>query len=85
MQKKIYKVTCPTKKTYDFLIKKKIFDRKKIFILRDPIIDMKEFCLKKKESYNFVSPIKQKYLVSIGRLTKQKTLNYLLIFLSVIR
>ncbi len=78
--KKIYKVTCPTKKTYDFLVKKKIFDRQKIFILRDPIIDMKEFSLKKREGYNFVSPIKQKYLISIGRLTKQKNFELLINF-----
>ena len=30
--KKIYKVTCPTRKTYDFLVKKKIFDKQKIFV-----------------------------------------------------
>ncbi len=78
--KKIYKVTCPTKKTYDFLIKKKIFDKQKIFILSDPIIDMKEFSLKKRESNNFVSPFKQKYLISIGRLTKQKNFELLINF-----
>ncbi len=77
---KIYKVTCPTKKTYDFLIKKKIFDKQKIFILRDPIIDMKEYSIKKKEANNFVSPIKQKYLISIGRLTKQKNFELLINF-----
>ena len=78
--KKIYKVTCPTRKTYDFLVKKKIFDKQKIFVLRDPIIDMKEFSLKKRESYDFVSPIKQKYLISIGRLTKQKNFKLLINF-----
>tara|TARA_Y100000591_G_scaffold313259_1_gene318517 strand:+ start:499 stop:1638 length:1140 start_codon:yes stop_codon:yes gene_type:complete len=78
--RKIYKVTCPSKKTYDFLVKKKIFDKQKIFILRDPIIDMKEFSLKKREGYNFVSPIKQKYLISIGRLTKQKNFELLINF-----
>ena len=78
--KKIYKVTCPTKKTYDFLVKKKIFDKEKIFVLSDPIIDMKEFSLKKREVNNFVSPIKQKYLISIGRLTKQKNFELLINF-----
>jgi len=78
--KKIYKITCPTEKTYNFLIKKKLFDKRKIFILRDPIIDMKEFSFKKRESYNFVSPIKQKYLISIGRLTKQKNFELLINF-----
>ena len=78
--KKIYKITCPTKKTYDFLVQKKIFDKKKIFVLSDPIIDMKEFSLKKREGNNFVSPIKQKYLISIGRLTKQKNFELLINF-----
>ena len=78
--KKIYKVTCPTRKTYDFLVKKKIFDKQKIFVLRDPVIDMKEFSLKKREGYDFVSPIKQKYLISIGRLTKQKNFKLLINF-----
>jgi len=78
--KKIYKVTCPTKKTYDFLVKKKIFDKQKIFVLSDPIINMKEFSLKKKEIYDFVSQIKQKYLISIGRLTKQKNFELLINF-----
>ncbi len=78
--RKIYKVTCPTKKTYDFLVKKKIFDKQKIFILGDPIINMKEFSLKKREANKFVSPIKQKYLISIGRLTKQKNFELLINF-----
>ena len=78
--KKIYRVTCPTKKTYDFLVKKKIFDKQKIFVLSDPIINMKEFSLKKKEIYDFVSQIKQKYLISIGRLTKQKNFELLINF-----
>ncbi|MDA9702560.1 glycosyltransferase [Candidatus Pelagibacter sp.] len=78
--KKIYKVTCPTKKTYDFLVEKKIFDKEKIFVLSDPIIDMKEFSLKKRQGNNFVPPIKQKYLISIGRLTKQKNFELLINF-----
>ena len=78
--KKIYKVTCPTRKTYDFLVEKKIFDKQKIFVLSDPIINMKEFSLKKKEIYDFVSQIKQKYLISIGRLTKQKNFELLINF-----
>lgn len=77
---KIYRVTCPTKKTYEYLVEKKIFDKQKIYILRDPIINMKEFCLKKREANNFASPIKQKYIISIGRLTKQKNFQLLINF-----
>ena len=41
---------------------------------------MKEFSLQKRECNNFVSPIKQKYLLSIGRLTKQKNFELLINF-----
>ena len=80
MLRKFIKSLALQKKTYDFLIKKGIFDKQKIFILRDPIIDMKEFSLQKRECNNFVSPIKQKYLLSIGRLTKQKNFELLINF-----
>ena len=41
---------------------------------------MKEFLKKKKEVYDFASPIKKKYLISIGRLTKQKNFELLINF-----
>ena len=80
MLRKFIKSRVPQKKTYDFLVKKKIFDREKIFVLSDPIIDMREFSIKKKEGNNFISPIKSKYLISIGRLTKQKNFELLINF-----
>tara|TARA_B110000259_G_C13997263_1_gene394905 strand:+ start:534 stop:1670 length:1137 start_codon:yes stop_codon:yes gene_type:complete len=77
---KIYKVTCPTKGTYDFLIKKKIFKKEKILVLSDPIINMKEFSIKKKE-HLFPTGLKDiEYIVGIGRLTKQKNFKLLVNF-----
>ena len=40
VSKKIYMITCPSDKTRDDLIKKKIFQKEKIKILYDPIIEV---------------------------------------------
>ena len=42
MLKKISIVTCPTELTKDYLISKNIADVDKIFVLKDPIISLKE-------------------------------------------
>ena len=47
--KYIYAVTTPTKLTSDMLIENKIFDKDKIFLLRDPIINCKLINKKKKK------------------------------------
>ena len=44
---KIYKVTCPTLGTYKSLLKKKIFCKEKLCIVRDPVLVLKEFAKKK--------------------------------------
>ena len=59
-------MTTPTIGTYKNLIKKN-FDRTKIKILYDPIITPSEILKKKK----FDTDIKDKYYISIGRLTNQ--------------
>ena len=46
--KKIYRVTCPTILTYEYLKKINIFDQNKLFVLRDPVIQLHEFLKKKK-------------------------------------
>ena len=38
--KKIYRVTCPTISTYEYLKKTNIFDKNKLFVLRDPVIQL---------------------------------------------
>jgi glycosyltransferase involved in cell wall biosynthesis len=76
--KKIYRVTCPTDETLQYLKQKKIVDNKKLFLLYDPIIDIKDFCLKKNENFKTEYVQKDKYYLAIGRLTKQKNFDFLI-------
>jgi len=76
--KKIYAITCPTNKTKEFIVDQNIFEKNKIFTLRDPIINMNEFAYKKKEILNFKDLKKDNYILSIGRLTKQKNFSLLI-------
>ena len=78
--KRIFKVTCPTKSTYDYMLKKKIFEKEKIEILSDPIIDLKEYRSKKNEKINFEKLKNKKYIIGIGRLTKQKNFELMINF-----
>lgn len=77
---KINHITCPTKATYDFIVKKKIFNKEKISVLSDPVINMKEFLIKKKDNSIPDELINTKYIIGIGRLTKQKNFKLLINF-----
>jgi len=70
--KKIYKVTCPTLGTYNNLLKKGIFDKDKLCVLRDPVLKLKEFAEKKFEKIENLNNKDKKYIIGIGRLTIQK-------------
>ena len=77
--KKIYKVTCPTQATYNYLKESKIFSKEQLLVLKDPIIDMKKFSLLSR------SKLDEKFLnktiiTGIGRLTKQKNFELLIRF-----
>ena len=76
--KKLHKIVCPTEATRQYLIDEKIFDPKKVFTLKDPIISISLINdLKKKEiEENFFE--NQKIILSIGRLTKQKNFLFLI-------
>ncbi len=78
--KYIHRVFCPTKLTKDFLIKNKIFSEEKIYVVEDPVLDVKEIFNKNKDSQLELdlSLGNKKYLISIGRLTKQKNFNFLI-------
>ena len=80
LAKKIYKVVCPTEATRNFLIEKKIFDADKVFLLRDPIIEVSKINFLKKEKIDqeYEEITDSKYLLTIGRLTKQKNYFFLL-------
>ena len=77
---KIYKVTCPTTSTYNYIMGKNLFKKEKIEILSDPIIDMKEYRIKKKEIFDYQKLKNKKYLIGIGRLTKQKNFELMINF-----
>ncbi len=66
--KKIHKVFVPTQATLNTLKKNKIFDEKKIVLIRDPVIDIKSV----RKNLNKNSIEFNNYFLSVGRLTKQK-------------
>ena len=48
--KKIHSIVCPSKATYEYLIKKNIFEKNKIFLIYDPIIDINELKILRKKN-----------------------------------
>ena len=77
--KKIDKVFCPTEETIKILKSEKIFDDKKIYFLEDPIVQISKINKKKNEEEDKEFS-KKKYILAIGRLSKQKNFNLLLKF-----
>ena len=72
--KSIYKVFVPTLATLETLKKEEIFDEKKLFLLRDPVLEINTIKKKtKKKNFNY-----NNYFLAIGRLTKQKNHQLLL-------
>ena len=69
--KNIHMVTCPTQSTLKKLGKLKIFPEQKLKLLYDPIIKVNYINNKKKEKIEDRFT-KTNYVLSIGRLTKQK-------------
>lgn len=72
--KKVDIITTPTIATKIFL--KKVLNKEEVYLLRDPIIFVKEINNKKKKFINHKS--KDNIYISIGRLTKQKNFLFLL-------
>ena len=72
----IHQITTPTILTKNFLIKKKIFEEKKINLLRDPIINCQNVGILKKDIIHNI-PTNDKFYLSIGRLTSQKNFDFL--------
>ena len=75
---KIYNITCPTESTYLHISKMKLFKKEKIFVLRDPVININDFTIKKKDKIKENIFLNKKILISIGRLTKQKNFTFLI-------
>lgn len=75
---KIFKVTFPTKETLEEFKKLKLADEDKLQLLYDPVLNLKDVSSKKHEKILEKFLIKEKYFLSIGRLTKQKNFDFLL-------
>jgi glycosyltransferase involved in cell wall biosynthesis len=84
LSKKLYSIFTPTLLTRELLIKKNIFSKNKIFLLRDPIVEISIIAKLKKQKINDL-PNTTKYVISIGRLTKQKNFSFLIRSFSKIR
>ena len=74
--KKIFLTTCPTIELKEKLIKTNLFDHSKLKFLPDAIINIEDFLNKKNIKYDI--PTKKKFILSVGRLTRQKNYEYLI-------
>ena len=77
LSKKIAKIFTPTILTKELLIKKKIFDGSRIYLLEDPIIEIRKIVKLKNEQIDDLLK-DTNYIISIGRLTKQKNFEFLI-------
>tara|TARA_B100000767_G_scaffold261955_1_gene274127 strand:- start:158 stop:1300 length:1143 start_codon:yes stop_codon:yes gene_type:complete len=76
--KNINKVLCPSKETKQLLVNYNIFNQDKIFVVKDPHIYIKKIISKKNEnSFNSLD-LSSKFIISIGRLTRQKNYEFLI-------
>ena len=76
INKKIYKVTCPTKQTFENLKKMNIFNNEKLCLIYDPVIVLSEYKRQTRE----IKFGDKRYIISAGRLTKQKNHELLIKF-----
>ena len=74
--KKIYLVTCPTTELQKKIINLNFVEINKIKYLPDAIIDISDFLKKKSEKIDL--PNNKKFILNVGRLTKQKNQLYLI-------
>jgi len=75
--KNVYRVFCPTEETREILIKKKIFDENKVFVLHDPIFSINEIKQLKKEKIKDQN-FEKNNIILAGRLTKQKNFDLII-------
>jgi len=66
----LYGITCPTEETRIALIKQDIFNKEKIHLVRDPIIEIG--LIKDKQKEKIYENHEEGFIVAAGRLTKQK-------------
>ena len=73
----VHMVTCPTQSSLKKLSSYKIFPKKKLKLLYDPILKVNSINIKKKEKIDNRF-IETDYILSIGRLTRQKNFSLLI-------
>jgi glycosyltransferase involved in cell wall biosynthesis len=73
----VYKIFCPTEETKNFLIKNNIYKKDRIFVLRDPVLNLKTL-RQKKDKKNFQEQFQKENIILVGRLTKQKNFNLII-------
>ena len=74
--KKIFLITCPTVELKEKLTNFNLFDHNKLKFLPDAIINIQDFIKKKSLIHDI--PTKKKFILSVGRLTRQKNYEYLI-------
>ena len=75
--KNVYKIFCPTNETKKTLIEYKIFESNKIFVLRDPVFKIRDYCFSKKEK-TFDERFEKNNIIMVGRLTHQKNFDLMI-------
>ncbi len=73
----VHKVFCPTDETRDFLIRNNIYSKDKVFVLRDPVLNLENFRQYKNEK-NFNKLFQKNNIILVGRLTKQKNFDLII-------
>jgi glycosyltransferase involved in cell wall biosynthesis len=74
--KNLFLIFCPTLDTKKYLHDSGVFDVEKLSVLYDPIIEFKKSFKKKNDNFNELNP--QEFILSVGRLTKQKNHKFLI-------
>ncbi len=71
VSKQLFLITCPSDQTKSDMIKLNIFPESKLEVLYDPILEVNSISKNLKQD-TFNTFVNKKYLLNIGRLTKQK-------------
>lgn len=75
--KKIYKVTCPTMNTLNYIKSLNIVDSEKLILLYDPAIELKKIKKFNNDPKELFKPPMFQYCLAAGRLTTQKNFLFL--------
>ena len=75
--KKLSAIMCPTLDTHNYLVDNKIFDKKKCFVLNDPVLEVSKFNNLRNEKIE-KDIFTKKYILNIGRLVNQKNQIFLI-------